>query len=191
MGSFGWVCSTHAARCNITYQKRVFHWPFAHLQYYTEFTHVSLNFARGITVVPQEIEDSDYAKGLGKDKVYFVRCARNGELKNKSAVAVVFTHSKERNLGKVVCTTTYSSLAPFSSSSHSGLNRNFSWQQRRGAFFILSGGEFPFGYLSKQKDKYIRDKPNCYNSLTSLLRLTSTLRLEDICHFRNEETAPS
>lgn len=97
MGSFGWVCSTHAARCNITYQKRVFHWPFAHLQYYTEFTHVSLNFARGITVVPQEIEDSDYAKGLGKDKVYFVRCARNGELKNKSAVAVVFTHSKERN----------------------------------------------------------------------------------------------
>lgn len=54
---------------------------------------------------------------------------------------------KRRALEKAVCITTYSSLAPFSSSSHSGLNRNFSWQQRRGAFFILSGGEFPLGYL--------------------------------------------
>ena len=58
---------------------------------------------------------------------------------------------KRGALEKAVGITTYSSLAPLSSSSHSGLNRNFSWQQRRGAFFILSGGEFPLGYLSKKK----------------------------------------
>ena len=44
-------------------------------------------------------------------------------------------------------TATYSSAAPSMSSSQSGLKRNFSWGQSRGALMMLFGGTFLAGYL--------------------------------------------